>query len=466
MLYIELDPKEILYKQIYQQLAEHIRQKHLVEGSKLPGIRSLADELGVSVNTVNQAYQQLLVEGYIYSQPRSGYYVKSIDNLLVLPQNEEIVAEEEEKDYTYNFSISGVDERHFPYDDWRRVFRRTIKKDAGILNYTPPKGLLELREAIARYLKSARGIKVDPQRIIVSTGISQLIALLENILPGNPVFALENPGYMVGKTAYLHSCSRHIAINHLHYDSEEHSVTYAVDVDALPEKISVVLLTPSHQFPFGAVMPIDARVEILNWAAQKKNRYIIEDDYDFEFQYKSSKIASLKSLDSSDRVIYMSGFSKSITPALRISFMILPQDLLENYEAHFSSECPVSGFVQRALCEFIEDGSFERHINRMRTLYSKKHTLLLETLSDFDVDVFNYHSGTSLVIRVKKPVDETKLKALQQAGININSVAEFCQKESPEALAMRNFFIIGYAGATAEDLTRGLTLFYEIITDS
>lgn len=463
MLYIELNPDKILYKQIYEQLADHIRQQHLVEGSKLPGIRSLADELGVSVNTVNQAYQQLLVEGYIYSRERSGYYVKSIDNLLVLPQEDEAFPEEKEKDYAYNFSISGVDEIHFPYEDWRRVFRRTIRKNAGILAHTPPKGLYELREEIARYLEISRGIKVDPQRIIVSTGISQMIALLENILPGNSLFALENPGYMVGKTAYLHASSKYVAINHLHYDSKGHNVTYAVDVDALPEAVSVVLLTPSHQFPFGAVMPVDARVEILNWAAKKKNRYIIEDDYDFEFQYRTSKVPSLKSLDSSDRVIYMSGFSKSIAPALRISFMILPQDLLEKYEAHYSSECPVSGFVQRALCEFIKDGFFERHINRMRTLYSRKHELLLHLLAEPDIDVFNYHSGTSLVIRVEGPVTETQQKSLQCAGININSVADFCQEGSREAAAMRDYFIIGFAGETEEDLTKGLLLFYETI---
>ncbi|MDD4324192.1 MAG: aminotransferase class I/II-fold pyridoxal phosphate-dependent enzyme, partial [Eubacteriales bacterium] len=218
MLYIELDSDKILYKQIYEQLAEHIRQQHLTEDSKLPGIRSLANELGVSVNTVNQAYQQLLVEGYIYSKERSGYFVKSIDNLLTLPQAQEDIPKEEEKDYVYNFSISGVDEAHFPYEDWRRVFRKTIRKATGILTHTPPKGLYELREEITRYLESARGIKVDPHRIIVSTGISQLIALLENILPGNPLFALENPGYMVGKTAYLHASSKYVAINHLHYD--------------------------------------------------------------------------------------------------------------------------------------------------------------------------------------------------------------------------------------------------------
>ncbi len=463
MLYIELDRDGTLYKQIYEQLAEHIRQQHLAEDSKLPGIRSLADELGVSVNTVNQAYQQLLVEGYIYARERSGYYVKSIDNLLVLPNPDEAVPAEEEADYTYNFSISGVDEAHFPYEDWRRVFRKTIRADTGILAHTPPKGLFELREEIARYLESARGIKVDPHRIIISTGISQLTALLENILPGAPVFALENPGYMVGKTSYLHASSKYTAINHLHYDDRSHSVTYSVDVDTLPESVSVVFLTPSHQFPFGAVMPVDARIEILNWAAKANHRYIIEDDYDFEFQYRSSKIPSLKSLDSSDRVIYMSGFSKSVAAALRISFMILPQDLLEKYEAHYSSECPVSGFVQRALCEFIKDGSFERHVNRMRTLYSRKNKLLLQLLIKEGYELFNYHSGTSLVIRVNTNVTKEKLQALRRAGIKINTVADFCQEASTEAAMMRNYFIIGFAGATEKELTDGLSLFQKIL---
>ena len=463
MLYIELDQDKILYKQIYEQLADHIRQQHLAEDSKLPGIRSLADVLGVAVNTVNQAYQQLLVEGYIYSRERSGYYVKSIDNLLTLTNIDQLVAEEEVENYPYNFSISGVDKTHFPYEDWRRVFRRTIREDAGILAHTPPKGLFDLREEIARYLESARGIKVEPQRIIISTGISQLTALLENILPGTPVFALENPGYMVGKTSYLHASSKYMAINHLHYDDKSHSVTYSVDVDALPESVSVVFLTPSHQFPFGAVMPVDARISILNWAAKAKNRYIIEDDYDFEFQYKSSKIPSLKSLDSGDRVIYMSGFSKSVAAALRISFMILPQDLLEKYEAHYSSECPVSGFVQRALCEFIKDGSFERHVNRMRTLYSSKHNLLLQVLARDGHDLFNYHSGTSLVTRVSAAVTEKKLQVLRDAGIKINTVADFCQEGSKEAALMRNYFIIGFAGATENELIQGLSLFQEII---
>ncbi len=463
MLYIELDRDQVLYKQIYEQVAEHIRQQHLAEDSKLPGIRSLADELGVAVNTVNQAYEQLLVEGYIYSRERSGYYVKPIDNLLTLPRIDAAVPEEEEADYAYNFSISGVDKTHFPYEDWRRVFRRTIREDTGILDHTPPKGLLELREEIARYLESARGIKVEPQRIIISTGISQLTALLENILPGTPVFALENPGYMVGKTSYLHASSNYIAINHLHRDDSSHSVTYSVDVGALPEQVSVVFLTPSHQFPFGAVMPVDARIEILNWAAKAKNRYIIEDDYDFEFQYRSSKIPSLKSLDSGDRVIYMSGFSKSVAAALRISFMILPQDLLEKYEAHYSSECRVSGFVQRALCEFIRDGSFERHVNRMRTLYAKKNNLLLQLLQEAGYELFNYHSGTSLVTRLNASVTEKKLQALRRAGIKINTVADFCQEGSEEAAMMRNYFIFGFAGATEKELTAGLSLFQQIL---
>ena len=463
MLYIELDPEKILYKQIYEQLAEHIRQQHLAEGSKLPGIRSLADELGVGVNTVNQAYQQLLLEGYIDAKERSGYYVKPIDNLLILPRAEEVLPEEKDEDYKYYFSISGVDAAHFPYEDWRRVFRRTISEEAEILAHTPPKGLYELREEIARYLGSARGIDVDPQRIIISTGISQLIAQVENILPEESVFAFENPGYMVGKTSYLHASSKYLSVNHLHYDAKSRQVNYSVDVEALPEAVSVLHLTPSHQFPFGALMPVDARIEILNWAAKAADRYIIEDDYDFEFQYRSSKVPSLKSLDSSDRVIYMSGFSKSISPALRISFMILPQELLERYETHYSSECPVSGFVQRALCEFIRNGSFERHVNRMRTLYAGKHEVLLRLLAELGFEVFNYQSGTSLVIRVEEPVTEAKLQALRQAGIAINSVADFCQKGSREEAAMRNYVIIGFAGASKEELREGLELFAEII---
>ncbi len=450
-MYLELNPDEHLYIQIYESIKNKIISGEISEGFKLPSIRALSGECLVSKNTVSNAYYQLEIEGYISAIEKVGFFVNKTDHLVQLPSQTDALPTTQISPI-YNFSYSGVDSSSFPFSIWKRVFRETIDYDETLLKQGDPKGLYELRNSIANYLYNSRGIQTTADDIIISAGTEHLFYLLRRLFNSDTVYGFEDPGYAWGNEFFT-------------YDIEHCSAIPLDDsgirVDELVKSnVDICLVTPAHQFPTGIVMTTSRRYELLNWA--KSGRYIIEDDYDGDFKFSGRPTPSLKSIDSNDSVIYMGSFSKCLTPALRISYMILPKDLMQIYNEAFSGfGCPCSVFIQSALSKFIKDGYFEKHINRMRQLYSKKHMKMLSLLKGIKgIKVQEPHSGTSFSVEVDTELNSNEFAKLAlKHGVGITPVDRFSHNG-----VKRNMYLLGFTGMDTSDIETGLQILDDIIS--
>lgn len=353
-LTINLQPgaKAPLYEQIYEHIKCEIQEGHIRSGEKLPSTRALSRHLEVSRSTVELAYEQLLSEGYVEAEPYRGYFVSQIEGLYHFEKREREHTEKEQKQeraYLYDFTPNGVDLKSFPYNAWRKLSKECLTDDrAELFRLGNPQGEYGLRNAICSYLHQARGVNCRPEQVIVGAGSDYLLLLLLMIIGSCHRIALENPTY---RQAYR-----------LFENSECEVCTVDMDgrgmqVDKLRESgADIAFVMPSHQYPLGIVMPIRRRMELLKWADEKPGRYIIEDDYDSEFRYKGKPIPALQGYDSRGKVIYTGTFSKSIAPAIRMSYIVLPPDILALYKKRCSFlSSTVSRVDQLILQKFIEE---------------------------------------------------------------------------------------------------------------
>ena len=316
-----------VYEQIYEFIKREIRKGNIKTGERLPSTRNMSSYLQVSRSTVLASYEQLLAEGYIEARERKGYYVIEIEKDFAGNQENTINNSKDTvyiNPYTIDFSPNGIETEHFPVNEWRKISKNIFTDEMkNLFNSGDKRGDDGLREQLAVFLQKSRGVKADKSRIILGAGNENLLMLIKLLLPGNVIFAVENPVY---KKSY--DILRNFTDN---------VIPVGLDKDGLSVKeleksnADVAYLTPSHQYPLGIVMGIKRRVELLNWASRKEDRYIIEDDYDSEFRYKGRPIPSLQSIDNGEKVIYMGTFSKSVTPAIRMSYMVLPKKLMDIY---------------------------------------------------------------------------------------------------------------------------------------
>lgn len=316
-----------VYEQIYEFIKREIRKGNIKTGERLPSTRNMSSYLQVSRSTVLASYEQLLAEGYIESRERKGYYAIEIEKDFA-DNHENTINNSKDmvyiNPYTIDFSPNGIETEHFPVNEWRKISKNIFTDEMkNLFNSGDKRGDDGLREQLAVFLQKSRGVKADKSRIILGAGNENLLMLIKLLLPGNVIFAVENPVY---KKSY--DILRNFTDN---------VIPVGLDKDGLSVKeleksnADVAYLTPSHQYPLGIVMGIKRRVELLNWASRKEDRYIIEDDYDSEFRYKGRPIPSLQSIDNGEKVIYMGTFSKSVTPAIRMSYMVLPKKLMDIY---------------------------------------------------------------------------------------------------------------------------------------
>lgn len=456
-MFINLNDKDYLYNQIYDSIKEKINTKQLKTNDKLPSIRKLSNELNISINTVSNAYYQLEKEGYIRSSERSGFFVEKSGHILQNDANfdDGDMIVEEKNTFLYDFSFSGVDKSCFKYKQIRKAFRDSINEDDdAILGKVDGLGLFSLRCSISNYLKDFREIIVNPNQIVVSSGSNELLILIKNLL-NNPVFGFENPGYAYhGIGFYNNFNSTPINVN------ED-----GIDIDFLKQTdASVVSVTPSHQFPTSAIMPINKRIDLLNWAYEKNNRYIIEDDYDAEFKYKLRPIAPLKTLDVNDKVIYIGNFSRTVTPAMRVSFMVLPKNLMNKFYSVLKSErCPVSIFVQSALSKFIDSGDFEKQVNQMKKVYAKKYEIIFSKINGCKfIDFEKTDCGTSVVIKVDKRIDsDVFLKTLREKSVYVIPIDDFYLDKNMNT----NVFLIGFAKMSYDDISNGMDIIVNVVNN-
>lgn len=462
-----------LYEQIYEHIRKEIREGKLLAGEKLPSTRSLAEYLQISRSTVDYAYEQLLSEGYIESRPYRGYFVCRVEELFALTEDNQSMeshrsslaknensirnmeeTEKSETSYLCDFSPNGIDMSAFPFSVWNRISRNTLAEgERGIFTAGSTLGEWELRWNISRYLHSSRGVNCAPEQIIIGAGNDYLLMLLEKILGRHVKIAMENPTY---KRAWQI------------FQSFAYQIT-TVDMDEAGMKpqelrtkeVTAAYVMPSHQFPTGTVMPIGRRMELLKWAEEEMGRYLIEDDYDSEFRYRGKPIPSLQGADRAGKVIYIGTFSKAIAPAIRVSYMVLPKPLLEIYhEKCYFYSSTVSRIDQMILNEFIKEGHFERHLNKMRKVYKAKHDQMLNLLRPFKGHfiISGENAGLHLLLTCKDNRTETELvEAARAAGVKVYPLSDsFVSKQSESPWSSHATLLLGYGGLAEDEIALGI----------
>ena len=399
------------------------------------------------------AYEQLLSEGYIEAQPYRGYFVCQIDGLFQIDaqeNNKRENNEQREQKYRYDFTPSGVDLKSFPYNIWRKLSRECLVDDkAELFRLGCPQGEYGLRNAICSYLHQARGVNCTPEQIIVGAGNDYLLMLLGMILGGEHKIALENPTY---KQAYRLFKNLSYEVCTVDMDDKGMRVDELRKSDA-----DIAFVMPSHQYPLGIVMPIKRRMELLKWAQEKEERFIIEDDYDSELRLNGQPIPALQSIDVSEKVIYINTFTKTLSSTVRISYMVLPEKLLEKfYRTLFFYSCTVSNFEQYTLAKFIDEGCFEKHINRMRKYYTEKKKKFLTAIKKSKlnkyVTVHEEDAGLQFLMEIKtKYTDEEFVKRANKLGIKMSPLSGFYHLEENKSERM---FVMNYLGVEENNIEK------------
>ena len=463
---LDTESKKPLYEQIYEYLKREMQEGAITPGERLPSTRSLASYLQVSRSTVDLAYAQLLAEGYLESIPCKGYYAADLQLLYRIEagrtRNEshrirqQGISENREMDhYRYDFSVNGIDPEGSPADLWRKISKRILLDDTGeLFRQGEPNGEESLRAAIADYLFQARGVHCKKEQIVVGAGNDYLLMLISNLVGRESTIGMENPTY---KSAY--DTFRNLGHNMVTVEMDREGM----NVESLETSgAQIAYVMPSHQFPTGIVMPIRRRIQLLQWAEATENRYIIEDDYDSEFRYKGKPIPALRGIDRMDKVIYIGTFSKSISPATRISYMVLPENLMEKARemGHFYSQT-VSKTDQKIIEVLLTEGYFERHLNRMRALYKSKQEILLDALKGMQ-DVFSISgedAGLHIVLTFADGYEEQELvERACKHGIRIYGESEYLTAEGARSLCPAETkkcgvrILLGFATMTAREI--------------
>lgn len=442
MLTYELkkSPGVPLYEALYRCIRRDILAGTLQAGEKLPSKRALAQNLEVSKITVETAYSQLLEEGYIRSQEKVGYFVERVERVPMTRQSCKPLRTEPQPELTGN--------EHFPFSVWSRL-QREVMLDYGerLLLPLPNQGVPELRHAIAGHLAAFRGMEVDPENILIGAGTDFLYNLLIQLLGRDKIYAVEDPGYEKIRKIYAAGGVTCIGAR---MDAQ------GVRPDCLGDA-RVLHISPTHHFPTGIVTPLSRRQSLLDWA-KENGGWIIEDDYDSEFRFDSHPKPAMQSLDGS-RVIYMNSFSKSLAPSIRISYMVLPQPLMEAFQRRLGFySCTVPSFEQYTLARFLTRGFFEKHINRMRKFYKNRRNNLISTIESWKyadrLTILEEDAGLHFVLRVDTDLSDPELgRKLQENGIPIRCLSEFYHRRQAEDL---HCLVLSYAGLGEESVDRAL----------
>ena len=459
-----------LYHYLYQCIKKDIVSGNVLAEEQLPSKRNLAQNLGVSVVTVENAYAQLLTEGFIYSLPKKGFFVADINaSAASQVQRQRKTArsrkrpiehfEESERTnpkYIADFASNGADIEAFPFTTWAKITREVLcERQKDLLLVSPVAGSLELRRAIARMLREFRNIQVSPEQIVVGAGTDYLYGLLVQLLGFDKCYAVEDPGW--AKISKLYS-QYGIKVRHIPVQGE----TF---VDELKKSdADIVHISPSHHFPTGMVMPVGERYRLLSWAAESPKRYIVEDDYDSEMRMTGKPIPALQNIDVTEKVIYLNTFSKTMTSAIRIAYMVLPPHLAEKFHNELSFySCTVSNLDQYVMAKFIDLGYYETHINRMRNLYRGKRDLLLNAIAKSPlskkVTVLEENAGLHFILQVEtKHSDAEFCKRARLRGVNIRALSEYYFEAQPSA----HKFVINYSSVEKKNMQKAVQILAQL----
>ena len=463
MVYIDKDSATPFYIQIYNQIKEDILSGDIGKGSVLTGTRVLAQSLGIGRNTVNNAYAQLAVEGYIESQKGVGFVVLGIlDNdlpahiqhITSVASMQSTDSHQKSESYRYNFQFGNFPQENFPVTLWRRYTSEILYgSDIQAINkYQDKQGDIGLRTELKKFLKRSRGVNCSEAQIIIGCGLHYLLEIICKLVSNEEkIVAMEEPGYHGSRDVFVNNG----------YQLKPISVTEkGLDIDTLEKSnAQAIYVTPSHQFPLGTVLSMQKRKQLLGWAAAN-NAYIIEDDYDSEFRYSTKPIPSLQSFDGDDCVIYIGTFSKSLSPSIRVNYMVLPNQLLPVFKnVCHSYQSTVSWLTQRILYKYLESGRYERHLRKISLIYKKRHDILVQTITQLMGDNVIIHgrgAGMHLVLEfVNGEEQEWLISRAKEFGIKVYPTAPFWMNNSN---CLKNTLFIGFSLLDEKEILDGVTL--------
>ncbi|QSX05494.1 PLP-dependent aminotransferase family protein [Sedimentibacter sp. zth1] len=386
-----------IYIQLYEYIREQIVNNNFKASNKLPSIREAASILKISKTTIENAYNQLIVEGYIENISKKGYFINDIGNFNY---SKDFNSFKSISSSNYNelvYDNNGIDDTSFNAELWKKLYNRVLTdKLTNIYTNGSPQGEYDLRYEISEFVNNIRGGRTTPEQVIIGAGIQYLLGILAGMIKHNyNSVSIESPGYK--KAEYIFE-DYMFKINHIPVNSD------SFNIDCLKTLNSNLLyVSPSHQYPIGNVMPINKRLELLKWASNV-NGLIIEDDYDGIIRYDGMPIPCLQGLDNNDCVIYLGSFSKTLLPSLRISYMIIPKKLIKSYEnIKYKYTQSTSKIDQIVLSLFIKEGHITKHLRKIRRIYKKKNTALTSYFNDKynnTVKIINSDSGFHIVVEV------------------------------------------------------------------
>jgi len=478
-----------LCEYLYSSIKNQILQGILRADEKLPSKRSLASHLGISVITVQNAYGQLISEGYIYSIEKKGFFVTDIllgksdsvfggtgnGNLWGQGMSVNSVSAADlvddsktlapvnsigESDFFTDFRSNSTSYEKFPFSLWAHTMRKVLNSgDEKLLQRVGVKGIYELRRSIADYLREFRNMNVKPEQLVIGAGTESLYSMVVQLLGQGKVYAVENPGYhkVAGVFKMNGAGTKPVMI-----DSQ------GINPAGLEKiKADVVHVSPAHHFPTGIVMPVRRRQELLAWADGAPDRFIIEDDYDSEFRFNGKPLPTLQSADMGGRVIYINSFSKTLAPSFRMSYMVLPENLLPDFDEKFGFySCPVSAFEQYTLSEFIRDGFYGKHIIRMKNFYRNLRNELIRARENSRISgkmiIKEEEAGLHFLLSVKSDESSDVIKnKLQKKNINLPLLRDFYYGTPPDDI--ENIFVINYSGIRKERIAETVKRIEEVL---
>jgi len=466
---------EPLFRQLYGGLRKAILEGSLSKGQKLPSTRALAEQLGVSRTAVLMAYEQLLAEGFAVGRAGSGTYVsKAVERRRKITVQDSVkvhlsrfgvaasraasaihLPSQAPRPHSYDFAFGISDIEIFPFEAWRRMLQRCARQTrVAQLDYAPAAGSLALRSAICSHLRRSRAVVCDPEQVIIVNGSQQALDLIARVFiePEDKV-AIEDPSYQGTREVLRVAGARLVPIM---VDKD------GVDPERLPERARLVFVTPSHQFPTGAILPMERRFTLLTWA-KRTRALIVEDDYDGEFYYEGQPIESLQGLDSEGRVIYVGTFSRTIFSALRVGYLIAPKALVEPLTAaKWLCDRHTATLEQETLAEFITSGFYERYLRRVRRRNASRRAVLLDSIRLFigeRAEVSGDRAGAHVVLWPKRRISETQaISEARARGIHIYGLAPY-----HIANAHRAGLLLGYSRLTESEIREGIRRLSEIL---
>lgn len=439
-LQLKYEGKKPLYQQLYEQIRRAVQEGHLSRDEKMPSIRRLAEDLGLSRTTIETAYQQLCVEGYLKSKPQSGYFVAASGNSPV--QLHKIPSDNykriQKSLVKYNLGTDVVDLQNADMLRWKRCVKDVLNRKEVLVSYGEKQGELELREALSRYSYSVRGVISTADSIVIGAGTQQLLSVLCGLIPRDSVVAIEEPGFRQAEQVFQ---DYGFPVRRIGSDQDGVSMK-----ELAASKASVLFVSPSNRMKARGAIPMNRRFELLNWV-QEENRLIIEDDYNGELRYSAKPIPALQSLSDGKRVAYLGSFSKLLLPSVRIGYLAMPEELINPYwEKAGGYNQTASKIEQLALARYIREGNLERQLRRLRKLYAAKSGLFYSEIKKvFDDWVKISLWETSLCFRL---APESGLSSKELVRLALEREVRLTLREGPNHADI----LAGFAGIPAENI--------------